>query len=276
MHVTVSMPAEVLFYIGGFGFTNTMLTTLIIMAFLVGIAWWTGRDLSINPDSRWQIFVEMIVDFLGGLSDVLGNKLSRRLFPIIATLFIFIIVSNWSGLLPFMGHALVIERAVTDHHEVEVEHEEVEHEAAEDVHVEEEHGNVEEIPVFRAPTSDFSTTVALALIAIAIVQFLGVQYNGVGGYLKHMADPPFLFPIHIISEISHVVSLAARLFGNIFGGEVLMAVIFAIAPWGIPAVFMGIETLFGFIQALVFSVLFIVYVALAAGHGLEAEQHSAS
>jgi F-type H+-transporting ATPase subunit a len=94
--------------------------------------------------------------------------------------------------------------------------------------------------------------------------------NGLRGYLKELSTPLLLTPIHLIGELSHVISLSARLFGNIFGGEVLLAVMFALVPYFIPVIFMGLEMFFGFIQALIFSVLTIVYISLAAsGHGSE-------
>jgi F-type H+-transporting ATPase subunit a len=76
-----------------------------------------------------------------------------------------------------------------------------------------------------------------------------------------------LTPVHIISEFSHIISLAARLFGNIFGGEVLVTVMYALVPLLVPTVFLGLEVLFGFIQALIFTVLSIVYIALATSGG---------
>jgi F-type H+-transporting ATPase subunit a len=96
----------------------------------------------------------------------------------------------------------------------------------------------------------------------------------VGGYLKELATPWFLFPIHIISELSRILSLSARLFGNIFGGEVFVVVILFLFPLIIPAIPLGLEVFFGFIQAVLFSVLTLVYVSLAAaGHGSHDEGH---
>ncbi len=84
-----------------------------------------------------------------------------------------------------------------------------------------------------------------------------------------MFTPVFMAPIHLISEVSHVISLAGRLFGNIFGGEVLMLVMYTLVPYVVPTMLLGLEVLFGFIQALIFTVLTVVYITLAAGpeHG---------
>jgi F-type H+-transporting ATPase subunit a len=116
-------------------------------------------------------------------------------------------------------------------------------------------------------------TAAMALLSITVVQFMGLMVNGVRGYLKHLATPWFLAPVHLISELSHIISLAARLFGNIFGGEVLITVMYGLVPLLVPTVFLGLEVLFGFIQALIFTVLSIVYISLATAgtHAIEPE-----
>jgi F-type H+-transporting ATPase subunit a len=117
-------------------------------------------------------------------------------------------------------------------------------------------------------------TLAMALVAFTTVQFIGVRAHGVGGYLKEMATPWFLFPVHLVSELSRILSLSARLFGNIFGGEVFLIVIFFLVPLIVPVLPLGLEVFFGFIQAVLFSVLTLVYVSMAAaGHGGHDEDH---
>ena len=99
--------------------------------------------------------------------------------------------------------------------------------------------------------------------------------NGLRGYLKEtfVANPaymtPLMTPIHIVSELSRIISLSMRLFGNVFAGEVLLATMIALAPILIPAVFLGLEALFGFVQALVFALLAMTYIGTAI-----AEHHS--
>ena len=122
----------------------------------------------------------------------------------------------------------------------------------------------------------------MAVISVVVVQVLGTMKHGAVGYLKHLAtDAPgamkgIMFPIHIISELSHVISLSARLFGNLYGGDVLLAVIFNLLAPLIPALFLGIEAFFYYIQALLFSVLTTVYIAMAVGGGHhEEEAHAA-
>jgi F-type H+-transporting ATPase subunit a len=117
----------------------------------------------------------------------------------------------------------------------------------------------------------------MAIIAVVVVQVAGVAAHGVGGYVKELTTPIFLAPIHIVSELSRVISLSFRLFGNIFGGEVLVTVMFLLLGglWiGFGAfVFLGLELFFGLIQALIFSILTLVYITSAvAGQGGEAHE----
>lgn len=137
------------------------------------------------------------------------------------------------------------------------------------------------VPILRPPTADLNMTVAMSTLTFLVVQFAGVSAHGVRGRIKHMANPPFLFPIEVISEFSRIISLAARLFGNVFAGEVLLGVMYAMAasikiaviPVLFPVVFLGLETLFGTIQALVFALLTLIYIYLAAaGHDDHAEE----
>ena len=131
------------------------------------------------------------------------------------------------------------------------------------------------MPLFRPPNSDINMTLALALLTFTLVQVVGIRTQGVGGRLKHMADPWFIFPIEVVSELGRIVSLSARLFGNVFAGEVLLAVMYALAnavkiaivPLFVPVIFIFLELLFGTIQALVFALLTAIYITLAAaGH----------
>jgi F-type H+-transporting ATPase subunit a len=148
---------------------------------------------------------------------------------------------------------------------------------------EEEHHKVL-VPYLRAPNADLNMTLAMALITFTIVQIAGIRSHGVGGRIKHMANPPFLFPIEVVSEFSRIISLSARLFGNVFAGEVLLGVMYAMAsaikiavvPLLFPVIFLFLELLFGAVQALVFALLTLIYIALATegGHGDHEEEHA--
>ena len=238
MGIEISMAAEPLFHIGGLPVTNSIVTTWAVMLFLVILSLGATRKMQLVP-SGLQNLAEMVVEtLLGMVEPVAGPKLGRRIFPLIASLFIFILTANWIGLLPGFGTIGI--REVRESHSILV-------------------------PILRPANSDFNTTIAMALITIILVQAAGIRAHGVLGYLKELATPWFLTPIHLISEVSHVLSLSARLFGNIFGGDVILMVISSLVPFLAPVVFLVLESLFGLIQALIFSMLSLAYFTIAAG-----------
>jgi F-type H+-transporting ATPase subunit a len=321
MEVHVEIAAETLFKIGPVPVTNSMLTMFLVMAAVLIVFTLIARKASAVP-SRGQGVIELIIEFILGLVEgTAGKRVGRRIFPLIAGIFIFILFANFSGLLPGVGTVVLVESeeethaeetTSTDDHaaataEGEVAHAAVdeatatadEHSTAEgaDAHAAtpeadaehtagvvasstdegggDEHHGPARIPLFRAPTADLNMTLAMSLLTFVVVQVAGISAHGVVGRIKHMADPPFIFPIELISELSRIISLAARLFGNVFAGEVLLGVMYALAsaikiaiiPVLFPVVFMGLEVLFGTIQALVFALLTLIYIALAAaGH----------
>ncbi len=321
LDVHVEFAAETIFHIGPIPITNSMLTMWLVMAAILLIFWLAARKGSVIP-GRFQSAVEMVVEFVSDMVyGTAGRRLGRRILPLIMSLFVFILIANLSGLLPGVGtigkweepHETTEQTAeVVDHSEegdvaagVETADDEA---ATEDEHApasgaaevaqgdehpttaegdaaaegEEHHGQVL-VPFFRAPNADLNMTLAMALIAIVTVQVAGIRAHGFRGRIKHMADPPFLFPIEAIGEVSRVVSLSARLFGNVFAGEVLLGVMFALGaalkiallPVIFPVVFLFLEVLFGAIQALVFALLVLIYITLAAAdsHGHE-EEHA--
>jgi F-type H+-transporting ATPase subunit a len=246
----VSLAAETIFQIGPLNFTNSMLTTLMAIAIIIFVAWRISRNLKMVP-GRFQAFGELIVETLAGMAEGTGGKeLGRKILPLTGAIFIFIIVANWMALLP--GFGTIGWSEVKNGQEVI-------------------------IPFFRPANADLNTTAAMALIAIITVQIVGVRSNGLFGYLKHFATPVFLLPIHLISELSRIISLSARLFANTFGGEILVLVMYFLLPVGAPVIFMGLEMFFGVIQALIFSLLTLVYIALAfggsAGHKESSAEH---
>jgi F-type H+-transporting ATPase subunit a len=271
----ISVKPETLWSLPLFGhltlrITNSFLTMLLVMLFLVILGSLVARRAQLIP-GRLQSVVEMVVEFLLGLVEgTAGKKLGRRIFPLIGGLFIFIIVANYTGLLPGIGtigiwhegkHALV---------------------AASEGATGTEHGGRTLVPLFRPPSADLNMTLAMALISYVAFQVAGISAHGVWGRIKHMANPPFLLPIEIISELSRIVSLSFRLFGNIFAGETLLTVMYGLANaikitvvgLVIPVIFLYLEVLFGFIQALIFAVLTLIYITLASAHEHE-EEHEA-
>lgn len=132
-------------------------------------------------------------------------------------------------------------------------------------------------PVYMSPAGSLSTTVALALCVFVAVPLYGIQQQGLGGYLRHYIRPsPIMLPFNIISEVSRTLSLALRLFGNIMSTSLLVAVLVAIVPLIFPAIMQAFGVLIGVIQAYVFAILSMVYIASGARRQRALQQHSQS
>lgn len=217
-----------LFYIGSFGVTSVM-TTMLGITLLLGLVCWLGTRRMKERPSGLQNILEKVVELLDNfISDIMGKDLCRRCFPFLASLFIFIVISNYSSLLPFAG----------------------------------------KIPGLAAPTSSLSVTAALALCTFCYTHYMGVRSNGLLGYTKHFISPyAFLLPLLLMDELVRPVSLALRLYGNIFGEEEVTAQIFNMVPFLAPLVMNALSLLMGFVQAMVFVLLSSIYISGAAGSG---------
>ena len=283
MDIHVSIAAETLFSIGPLNVTNSFLTMLLVMAFILIGGAWIARKATMQSSGYGQFMFESVIDFmLGIVENTAGKSVGRRIWPLVGGLFIFIILSNYSGLLPGIGsigvwHDVHEEEAALVASVVQTQADTATAAATED--------GRELVPLFRSPSADLNMTLAMAILVIVIVQVAGIMAHGVGGRIKHMADPWWIFPLEVIAEVSRIVSLSFRLFGNVFAGEVLVAVMVGIAAatWflvvtlAVPTVFLYLEVLFGFVQALVFALLTLIYVALAVAghdeHGTAEESH---
>jgi F-type H+-transporting ATPase subunit a len=245
--VHVAIKAEELARIGPFVLTNSMIGILIATAILLAAAIWVSRNHAVVP-SRVQSVLEMPVEFMGGIVRAQGGDRWRAIVPLILTIFLLVLIANWVGLLPGVGTIGVNWTDAEGHTAVH--------------------------PIIRPASADLNFTLALAVIAFVAFVTWGIRANGLGGYLKEtfVANPaymtPIMTPIHVVSELSRLISLSMRLFGNVFAGEVLLAVMLALTFAVVPAIFLGLELVFGFVQALVFALLTMTYITLAmAGHG---------
>jgi len=121
---------------------------------------------------------------------------------------------------------------------------------------------LEIVPGFTAPTASLSTTAALATAVFVAVPFFGIARQGVKGYLQQYIRPtPFMLPFNIIGELSRTVALAIRLFGNIMSGSLIVAILLSLAPLFFPVAMQAFGLLIGVIQAYVFAILALVYIA---------------
>lgn len=267
-YASIPLAAEPIFEIGNFTITNSMLNAYIAVAFFVLVAIIVSKKISIIPKGIYN-FVEMLIEFaLKQMEETLGDRKKAKTFlPIIATIFFFVLFSNWLGQLPGTGSLGIYGYL---------------------------HGHFELIPLLRPATSDLNMTLAIAIIAIGTTHFAGIQslsfvnhfskFLNFKGILKSLKKGPmaivvacvefFIGIIEVIGEFAKTLSLSLRLFGNIFAGEVLMHVMLSLAAYVVPIPFMFLELLVGVIQATVFAMLTLAFLAVATmDHGDHDEEH---
>lgn len=232
--------AEVVFTLFGIPITNSMLLGWIVSVAIVTMIILIARHVKLKSSGRLTTVIELAVDGITNLADsVMHNrKNALKYTPFLVTLFLFIMLNNWAGLLPGVG-------SITYHGE----------------------------HLFRAWTSDLTGTLALAICSIIIIQIYSFRELKIKGVAKHyFSDKPwnpinlFVGLLEILGEFTRVASLSLRLFGNVFAGEVLLIVLSAITSYLTPVTtlpFVLLEIFVGFIQAFVFTTLVIVYLALA-------------
>ncbi|NOY35316.1 MAG: F0F1 ATP synthase subunit A [bacterium] len=234
--INIGLRPEYILSVLGVSITNTFLTSVLVTAILgvFGIIFYLKRrgreNILING-------IRILIFELLKLTDMVtqDRKLSKKILPLIATFFLFIVSANLLALIPgFLGSFFV-------------------------------KTPVGEISVLRSPNSDLTTTVALALFSVLAIQFFSVRALGVKRYIGRFLN--FANPIkfilgffEIISESVKVISFSFRLFGNIFAGEVLLLVIAFLVPYIIPLPFMILEVFVGIIQAFIFAVLTLTFI----------------
>jgi len=248
MHI--SLAAEKITEICGLPITNSMVMTWVAGVLLIIIAFFTTKKISLVPRGIQNV-MEMIIEFLfNTVNDVIGDReQTKKYFPLLATIFLFIITNNWLGLLPGIGTIGYYETI---------------------------HGEEVLVPILRSGNADLNMTFALAIVTIFAVQIFGIiaigffKYSGKFFNFKNPINT-FVGFLELISEISRMISFAFRLFGNIFAGEVLLTVIAVIMPYIAPLPFFGLELFVGAIQALVFTMLALVFIKMAITD--HAEEH---
>lgn len=299
LHISIS--AEPVFHIGSLIISNSILTSIVATVLIIAFGFAVKSSLKTTGKiSRFQAFAEFIVESLLGLcEDITGSPAKAREFlPIILSFFMFIILNNWLGLIPGVGTIGYREPAETAAHEEvraplapkvalatteavtekKIVDEQNAKEVAAETPTKEESTTTESkgifVPYFRAGTADLNTTIALALISVALTQYYGLKHLGGKYWTKYINfSSPIMFFVGVLEtilEFAKIMSFAFRLFGNIFAGEVLLSVMMFLVPVIVPMPFYGLELFVGFIQALVFSMLSLVFFNLATlGHGEE-------
>jgi F-type H+-transporting ATPase subunit a len=283
MEVHASLKAEEIAYLGPIPITNSMLMAWLALLVLALFAYFAGRNPQLVPSGAQNV-METILEGLLSLVESTAGHYARRIFPLVATLFLFILTANYMNLLPGVGTIWVanpnLHRGQETHAAPAVSLVRTAEaapaaadppgtassSAAEEPHV------AETVPLLRAANADLNMTLGMGLIAFLFIHGSGIYVHGLVGYFRDdLCKPVLLTPIKLVIELFVPVSLSMRLFGNIFGGEMLLTVMnlpFAALP------FLILELLFGFIQALIFAVLTLIFTSLATflptGHGDEA------
>ncbi|MBN1217725.1 MAG: F0F1 ATP synthase subunit A [Anaerolineae bacterium] len=285
----IEIAAEPIFAVESFVVTNAFFTSLILSIIILVIAFFIGRNLKEKPGGVQNI-VEFLIESLDGLvSSLAPKKWVSTFFPILATIFIYLLFANWFSLLtPLLGSfglvhpaekgGIPVEKIIfitgspdsLSHAEGEGKSDEVESHEAEGSQ------KVVLVPLFRAPSSDLNLTLGLALVTMVLVQMFGLWEHGLG-YLGHFIRVKSFFTkgfwmglidflvglIELVSEMFKIISFSFRLFGNIFAGEVVLIVIMSLVSLLLVLVFFGLEIFVGLIQAFVFFILSLVFFSIA-------------
>ncbi len=211
--------------------------TLIVSAILIIFSLIFSRKIKLVP-GKVQGAVEMAMEGLLDLMDsTLGSiEAAEKYFPLVATIFLFILTSNLLGIFPGVGS----------------------------VHL--QHGS-ESVPLFRSPAADLNFTLAFAVVSVIVTNIIGMASVGtfahISKYINFSSPINFFIGIlEMVSEIAKIISLSFRLFGNVFAGEVLLTIIFSLAPYIIPLPFMMLEIFVGLMQAFIFSMITLVSISL--------------
>jgi len=239
----ISLRAEEIFHIGAFPVTNSVLLATLSFLVIAVFAFLLRRRIAMVP-GKAQNLMEIVIDgALDIMDSVLGDRRkSEKYLPLVLSIFLFILCSNWLGLLPGVGSFVVRSGEGT-------------------------------VPLLRSPAADLNFTLALALLAVTFANALGVAAVGLKGRLKTFFnfENPILFFVGIlelISEFAKIISFSFRLFGNVFAGEVLLTIIAFLLPYLAPLPFMFLEIFVGFIQAFIFGMLTLVFISMAVSeHG---------
>lgn len=208
--------AHFAFSVGGLPITQSLLTTWFIMISLFIMAWGSTRKCSLLQPSTYQLIWEGVLSTMyDAIKEVLPEHV-ELIFPFVATLWIFILVSNLIGV----------------------------------------------IPGFYSPTADLSVTASLAIMTFLSVHWFGIRAEGWREYLKHYIKPtPFLLPFHLISELSRTLALAVRLFGNIMSLQLTALIVLMIAGFLVPIPILILHIIEAIIQAYIFGMLALIYIA---------------
>jgi F-type H+-transporting ATPase subunit a len=256
----VSLVAEKVFSVFGFPITNSMILGVLGYALLFWILFYVAGKVRRGKKNRFVSLVQWVFEGLyDTVHQVVGDKqTARRLAPLAITIFFFVVIQYWLGVLPIVGPI-----------------------------------TYNGVPVFRGLAADLNTTFALAIVTIVMAQVYAIRQHGHFGNLGRYFRNPFKDPagsfegiLELIAEFSRLMGLSFRLFGNVFAGEVLLAMISFLSVWAAPLAlppFMIFELFIGVVQAYIFFMLTVVFISLGLTthgheepHGEDSTDHSSA
>jgi F-type H+-transporting ATPase subunit a len=263
------LPAPILFHVLGLPVTNSMLAGWITVIFLGLFSWLITRRMRLVP-RRWQVVLEALLGWIFDLcNSIAGEKNGRKFFPVVCTIFLFVLFNAWLSLIPGYGSILI--------------------------HI---HGQEHEL--IRGANTDVNTPLAIALISFVFVAYFGLKELGIGWLKQYFNLGPlfrsigqifkgkfnvmdifsgvieaFVGGLELLSRFITIISFTFRLFGNMTAGEILLLIAAFLVPWVLALPFYGLELLIGVVQALIFSLLTLVFVTMAVtpAHGSESHEH---
>lgn len=263
------LPAEVVFHIAGFPITNSILGAWFTIIVLVTLSLIVTRRMKMVPgrlQSGFEFLVGWVYDFC---KRVAGEENGRRFFPVVATIFLFVAFNAWLSLLPGFGSITIVN----------------------------EEGHV--VHLLRGANTDINTPLALAIVSFVVVWYFGLRATGVKFLSQFFNFMPFLSSLaeilrgkikaglsglingvilafvgllELLSQFIRILSFTFRLFGNMTAGEILLLSAAFLLPFAFPSVFYSLELLVGFVQALIFSGLTLVFLTLAVMHHGQAHE----
>jgi len=263
------LPAEVVFHLFGFSITNSIIAAWITIIALVGVSYAVTHRIKLIP-GRLQCLLESVLGWLYDFCrEVAGEENGRRFFPVVTTIFLFVIMNAWLSLVPGFGSILITG------------------------------SEGEPVHLLRGANTDINMPLALALVSFVFVEYFGIRAHGGFRYLSKFINVGqffrgagqlfrgrlkagligmftgvidiFVGVLETLSEFIRIVSFTFRLFGNMTAGEILLLIVVFLAPWVLAVPFYGLELLIGFVQALIFGGLTLVFLTIAvASHEAQA------
>jgi len=237
LKIMAAFAPELITRIGPLPITNTFLHTLVVDGLLVGAAMYVSKNLRAIPHSA-QAIVEPLIEAMYSLTESIATskKAIGKIFPFVMTFFLFIFAANITSLLPGFGSIGFF------------------------------HEHNEFVPLLRGATSDINVTLALAVISVVATHALSIQVTGLKDYLgRYFSINPinlYVGLLELVAEFTKIISLSFRLFGNIFAGEIALSTISKLVAFVAPLPFLLLESIVSVVQALVFSILTLVFMAV--------------